>query len=275
VNLTTDKFHCWSCGWGSKSSIEPILRLKKDSEFYIEYVGSPNQQKPEEKVRVYQTVVLPKEFRPLSEAHRSPYCQQAMAYLASRGVTFEHILLYRLGYCEDGDFKNYVIFPSFDSLGELNFFIGRSWLQSEASSAGLRYKIKEISKDVIFNDYLVDWTKPVRLVEGVFDAIKGGTNAIPILGTGLRRDSKLMHKILESRVPVYVALDADAYGITMRVINMLLSFGVRVMYVDLNGKKDPGEMTPGEFEDRIIRSVTIDTALDMVKLKVLRSGSRF
>ena len=56
----------------------------------------------------------------------------------------------------------------------------------------------------------VDWDESIILVEGLFDAIVAGQNAIPILGSTLREESKLFQGIVLNDSPVYLALDEDA-----------------------------------------------------------------
>jgi len=267
VNLKTDAFHCWVCGWGNKSSIEPILRLKRNSEFYAEYTADKKPEAPKDE-KTYDKVVLPKEFRSLSVAHRSPWFNQAMGYLVKRGLSPSDAFLYKLGYCEDGPYQNRIIIPSFDEYGELNFFVGRSFYDNQ-----MKYKHGNFSKDIIFNDYMVDWEKPVTLVEGPFDMMKVGQNAIPIQGVFLQPSSKLFQKIVHYRVPVYLALDNDAMASILKLAEDFMRFGVEANIVTWQGKKDPGDMAKGEFEKHRPLSFKLNSAFDIVKYKVFHSAS--
>ena len=67
-----------------------------------------------------------------------------------------------------------------------------------------------LSRDIIFNELYIDWDLDVVLVEGVFDAIKTGPNAIPLLGSTLREDSKLLQAIVKNDAAIFLALDPDA-----------------------------------------------------------------
>ena len=110
---------------------------------------------------------------------------------------------WKIGYCDDGRFGGRVIIPSFNNDGNINYFIARSYGSSE------KIPHPAAEKDIIFNQLSIDWDSPVTLVEGVFDAIVAGENAIPILGSTLRE-----HQIISSTAindtPVYLALDEDA-----------------------------------------------------------------
>jgi DNA primase len=267
INLKTDAFHCWVCGWGNKSSLEPILRLNRNSEYYSEYTS---EKKPvEDKLeKVYDHIILPKEFRSLSVTHRSPWYNSAMAYLAKRGLGVSDAFLYKLGYCEDGPYRNRIIVPSFDEYGELNFFVGRTFFDQD-----MKYKHGNFSKDIIFNDYMIDWTEPVTLVEGPFDMMKVGQNAIPLQGVFLPPSSKLFQKIVQKKIPVYIALDNDAMPAILKIAEDLMRFGNEVNVVTWKDYKDPGDMPKGLFELHRSHSMHMTSAFDLVRIKVFNSAS--
>jgi DNA primase len=267
VNLERDVFHCWVCGWSGKT-LEPILRLKRGSAFYQEYVAEHHDEHEKNK-KEYAKVLLPKEFRPLTDELRSPWYRQARKYLDDRGVGLDLIRTYKLGYCEEGEYKNRIIIPSFDEYGDLNFFVGRLFM-----GEGLKYKHGVFCKDIIFNDYLIDWSYPITLVEGPFDALKSGPNSIPLLGTGLNENTKVFHKIVESKQPVYVALDSDAWDQAQQVIQKLVAYGSDAYYVDMRGFKDPGDMSREQFGHCLNLSTHIKTSVDLMKLQVFHSGTR-
>lgn len=272
MNLKTDAFHCWVCGWGHKNSIEPILKLKRGSEYYAEYVSEHSRPKVEVlEDRKYDPIVLPKEFRSLSAPHRSPWFNQAMAYLGSRGLRPSDAFLYKLGYAEYGDGGGArIIIPSFDEYGEMNFITSRFLFPKPDAP---KYKSGNFSKDIIFNDYMIDWEKPVTLVEGPFDMMKVGQNAIPLQGVELRTGSKLFHKIVERKVPVYVALDDDAMESILKIVDDLMRFGIDVSIVTWKGVKDPGDMPIGMFETYRKNAMRMSNSFDLLKYKVFNSAS--
>jgi DNA primase len=266
VNLKTDVFHCWVCGWKGKD-ILPILKLQGDTDDSREYASEFREEiKLEEKK--YDPVRLPKEFRPLWEPGRSPWYRQAKGYLERRGITSDDILLYKIGYAEDGEYANRIILPSFDEFGELNFLTGRAFFDSS-----LKYKHGNFCKDIIFNDYLINWHKPVTLVEGPFDAIKAGLNAIPLQGTILSDQSKLFYRIVHTGVPVNLALDNDAWEQIVGNMEKLIKFGVDVNLVQWPKEfKDPGEMTKPMFEQFRSKAIPVRGTVDLLKLKVFNEN---
>ena len=266
VNLKTDHFHCWSCNWGFNNLI-PILRLSGDKQTLQEYLEEIGQTKPEvPQEKVYDTPILPSEFRTLSEPSRSPYYTQAIGYLASRGLTPGDILQWKLGYCEDGKYRNRIIVPSFDENGELNFFVGRLFSSLNSRKT---YMHENFSKDIVWNDCMVDWDRSIVVTEGPFDAFKVGDNVVALQGSILRERSKLFNRIVMSGIDVYFAMDTDAFKKQLGIIEKLSSYGVLVKYVGLNGKKDVGVMSKEEFLQCKERAIPIRSSLDLLKLRTM------
>ena len=87
----------------------------------------------------------------------------------------------------------------------------------------------------------IDWDEPIVLVEGVFDAIAAGENAIPILGSTLREQSRLFQAIAIHDTPVYMALDHDAEKKAEWIIKSLLKYDLEVFKVPID-EADVGEM---------------------------------
>ena len=106
--------------------------------------------------------------------------------------------------------------------GNCNYFTARSY-----SGDWLSYKNPPASKNIIFNDLLIDWNKPITLVEGPFDSIKM-SNSIPILGSTLKETTKLFKKIAEKQTKVFIGLDEDALSKSMKIISLLLEYGLDV-----------------------------------------------
>jgi DNA primase len=261
VNVATDRFHCWICNWGGKNLV-PILRMAGDTPELREYIDELEGSRPTEE-RTYDPVVLPQEFRSLSTPTRSPYYAEAWEYLRSRGIGLSDALRWRLGYCEDGQYRHRIVVPSFDAEGELNFFVGRSYRGGARS-----YKHGNFDKDIVWNELMVDWRRPVVVVEGPFDAMKVGENAIALQGSILRSDSRLFATLVTKAPDVYFAMDADASGLQSRIISRLLSYDVGCFWVPLGGRKDVGEMERSEFEARRAEAIRVGSDLDLLKVRV-------
>lgn len=269
VNLVTDWFNCWICGkaFSGRTLVKLFAHLfGRDSQEVSQYLAHLEEQRgiiQEPPAHQFDEPTLPTGFRSLSVSSRSPYHRQAMEYLAGRGVSSDDILLYKLGYCEDGDYRGRIIFPSFDSDGALNFVVGRAFWPNIPS-----YKHGNYSKDIIFNDYLIDWDEPIVLTEGPFDAVKAGFNAIPLQGSNFSEGSKLFRKIVMTGVEVYFALDTDAFKKQLKMMEVFHHYGVPARYVNLSGKKDVGVMTKEEFQYAKSRAKPIRSDTDLLRLRV-------
>jgi DNA primase len=105
-----------------------------------------------------------------------------------------------------GEKSGRIIVPSFDSKGELNYYIARSW----NPKSKMKYMNPEAEKEkIIFDEHLIDWDKNIYLVEGVFDAFFL-PNSIPMLGKYI--SELLFTKIYtQATKDIIICLDGDAW----------------------------------------------------------------
>ena len=96
----------------------------------------------------------------------------------------------------------------------------------------------------------VNWNEPITIVEGAFDAIAAGTNAIPLFGK-LMLDT-LKSKILKNKVNrINIALDSDAIGHSLKIAEYFMSLDKEVHIIEL-GEQDPSEMGHVSFKIYLI-----------------------
>jgi hypothetical protein len=207
----------------------------------------------EKEEEIAPKVDLPKSFCSLTNKKRDTAALNARQYLRERGIGKPDILKWKIGYASAGEFEGRIIIPSFAPDGFVSYFIARSY-----GRAWPKYKNPPTSRDIVFNDLYVDWEEDVIIVEGVFDAIKAG-NAIPLLGSTLRKDTKLFQKIIAKKKEIYLALDPDAKKKTDRITSLLKRFGIDVYQVDVSGYDDVGEMSKAEFKKRKKASSILET----------------
>jgi len=246
VNFDKDVFKCWVCDYNSRSISwlvysfgEPKHRTQWNTLCgIVDFSELDNSEKVEE------IVTLPENFVSLTKKKVTPLSIPARTYLKSRGVTYEDILWWKIGFCPDGEYKERIIIPSFDLTGNVNYFIARNYGYGWG-----KYQNPPAEKDFVFNELYLDWSKDITIVEGVFDAIVA-RNAIPLLGSTLRESSYIFQKIVEKCGKVYLALDSDAKEKEDRIIRLLLSYGVDCYRVDTSGFGDIGEMDKETFQAR-------------------------
>lgn len=264
INLHTQKWHCWVCDAGG-TKIGTLLKkvgvlrkeIQKLQEVYKDehevYVNDNYEEKLE----------LPKEFKKLFEVPKTINFKynQAKRYLKSRGITQEDLVKYNIGYCEDGEYRNRVIIPSYDSNGELNYFIARSFYEDEK----YKYKNPPVSRNVIMFEEMINWDEPITLVEGGFDAFSIKRNVIPLLGKFLL--PKLRDKIIEEGVKqINIILDSDAVKESTTHTEYFLKNGISVKNI-IPQDKDAGEMG---FEkiNKLIKEAQLTQWDDLVISKI-------
>ena len=238
INTQTQKWHCWVSNQGGHKLYQLFKKLKASKEQYDELtdlVGgfqslSSNREKVKENI-----VRLPKEFKPLLSNGNSIIAKHSRVYLNNRNVSNGDILRYGIGYCEEGMYSNRVIVPSYNSDGELNYFVGR-----DIYEGGFKYKNPPVSKDVIGFDLFINWNEPIILCEGVFEAIAIKRNAIPLFGKTIPKSLK--KKIYEKKVKeIYILLDKDAISDAIKITDDLMKNGISVYFVSLS-EEDPSDM---------------------------------
>jgi len=284
INLSKNAAKCWVCGKAFRN-VEILVRQHGTREQYSRWTEGKEQinsigrgegeivdllvGKQEEKIN--KIIQLPERFQTLcNDEHPSAGRQ----YLMGRGLSQRDVLLWKIGFA-----GNRVIVPSFDKGGCLNYYVGRS----VDDKTWPPYINPDVSKqDIIFNELYIDWTKPVILTEGVFDAIRIDSalsdnsenrrftehhNVIPILGSILNKNFKLYRKVVQNRVQVILALDQDAAGKQEKITELLWRQGINVKHLDTTGYKDPGVM-PKDVIARRINGLTSPTTEDFMRKRL-------
>jgi len=260
VNLDKNAYKCWVCDYHGRSIRRLVRRfgsyiqlqkwdrishrtdLERFDELFME--GVPGEGKT--------TVQLPEEFISLCSDKIPATGTYAYRYLNSRGITKADILKWKIGYCFSGEYRNRIIIPSFDDDGDCSYFIARSY-----TGDSYKYKNPRSSKDIVFNELFINWNEDLTLVEGVFDALVAG-NAVPILGSTLRKSSDLLRKIVYNDTPIYIAMDPDAAKKERRIIKMLLEYDIELYKIDVTGYEDVGSMPKDVFRERKNNASFID-----------------
>ena len=239
VKIVTGKWHCWVSNAGGHNLFQLFKKLNATQEQFSELhtiIGDkPFRKRNDDSALKNKEVELPKEFLSLVYKHPSPVYKHAMSYLQMRGITYEDILKYNIGYCDQGLYTNRVIIPSYDEDGVLNFFVGRDIFESK-----MKYRNSPTQKDIIGFDLFINWDEPVVLCEGPFDAIAIKRNAIPLFGKTILPKLKL--KIIEKKVKsIYISLDTDAIGDSMKMVENFMNHNIDVYFVKLT-EKDPSDL---------------------------------
>ena len=274
VNLIKNRFKCWICGY-SGSDVGNLVKhygnadnrnawglLANNVDFSLlpELFAAPKKEE-----YFAKSVALPQDFRTLCGSRRNYSSRIPYNYLTNRGLLDEDIYRWKIGYCSSGPYTGYIIVPSFNRKGQLNFFVARAY----KNDAYPNYRMPhEEAQSIIFNELFLDFRKPIVLVEGVFDAIKAGENSVPVLGSQFTRKRALFAEIVKNRTPVLLVFDKDAKTKERKVASLLMSYGVDVRKIELGKYGDVGEMSKEEFQRRKTQSKmvsNISTLEDLAK----------
>ena len=250
IRTTDDACHCWVCGWKARS-LAPLLRKYGTQEHlnvYRELTGQGGRSDlVTAEVEKVQKIELPKDFRLLTLASEmDPDVKAAWRYVYSRGLTDRDAWYFKFGVSDEQRWKRRVIMPSFDSNGELNYFVARAVDKDKKP----KYDNPDVDKNpVVFNEINLDWNKRLVLCEGPFDMVKCPENSTALLGSDLDERHEVFNKILLHGTPVALALDGDMWQKkTPRIVKKLQEYNVDVLVVDVRPWGDPGNMSKAEFE---------------------------
>jgi DNA primase len=237
INTTSageNAWHCWISDKKGRSiaSLFKQLNLPKERfEQLNRIVESARYRTDNKETKTNQTIQLPEEYSPLWIKKSTPDYRNAIHYLSKRGVTIFDILKYRIGYCESGEYSGKIIIPSYDRDGQLNYFVSRAFYKADK----FKHKNPKISKDIIGFEMTINWSQPIILCEGSFDAIAVKRNAIPLFGKIIQ--PALQKKIIEERVKnIYICLDADALKNALAIAEKFMAEGLNVYFVELQDK---------------------------------------
>ena len=263
INVRTQKWHCWVSNVGGRTLFQLLKKVSASNQHFDELrelVGDSPRYKRKTDTKLKKVVQLPNEYKPLWNGEDSIVKRHALSYLYKRGITDSDILKYNIGYCDEGMYSNRIIIPSYDSDGQLNFFVGRDFYSSK-----MKYRNCTTTKDIIGFDLFINWDEPIILCEGVFDAMAFKRNSIPLFGKTVM--SKLQKKIIKSRVKIiYLALDNDAIKDAIKISDNFINNGVNVKLMKFE-EKDPSEIG---FENLLyLINVTEKTKFsDLMRLKL-------
>ena len=263
VNFANGYWKCWVCDQRGKNIYRIVRKFGtyQQRQKYLELQGRLDLNEFDDlfkelnNIEEKQVIEMPKEFISLCNKDQEMDSTDAFRYLSSRGIGRREILKWKIGYCKEGTYAGRIIIPSFDMDGDLNYFIARSFVGHSR-----RYLNPPADRDIVFNELNIDWDEPIILVEGAFDAVAAGENAIPILGSTLREKSRLFQAIALHDTPVYMALDKDAEKKAGWIIRSFLKYDIEVFKVPIDDA-DVSEMGGKEFKERLFNARKIQSEM--------------
>ena len=265
LSVSKNRFQCWKCASEGDDlmhgSIRKLIKAFGNEKLLSEYIEVMHSIRDSELYKLhfdeFDTSIIEKEELKFPSSFKffkkgEKYNYGAFKYLKDRGVDWDIIERYKIGFTEkeeDKELKKYsyrVIIPSYNALGELNYWVGRDYLpKSDKFPSRTKYaNPKAEKKEIIFNEDKIQWDADITLVEGAFDHIVV-PNSIPLLGKALDKDYKLYWEILHNANGFCnIFLDADAHQ-TVKEIYKFLNHGRlygKVRWIPVEGDEDPSSL---------------------------------
>ena len=290
LNIKSQLFNCWSCSsidehmsgtivklirmYGSEKLLQEykeVIHQIRESELYKLNFGS-NDFNIDTSIIEKEELKLPSSFKRFKKDGKNNW--GAIKYLKNRGIGWDIIEKYKIGYTEKeeenkkGSFR--VIIPSYDTLGELNYWVGRDYLpQNDKYPSRVKYDNPKVEKrNIIFNEDKLQWDADITLVEGPFDHIVV-PNSVPLLGKALNKEYKLYWDLISKcNGNVNIFLDGDAFS-TVKELYSFLNHGRlygKVRYIPVEGDEDPSSLYQKGGYKEIARHLSNAQQIDEVYL---------
>jgi len=284
VDYGKNMFHCWYCQWGGRSLTQILYKMGADKSDILYLKNIFGEQIKEKKyntsidqlrIKIRESLSESKEqentnrkkyflnerghfkirynddrddeiFKPLYK-NNSLLAKNVRRYLfKERGLSKYEISYYNIYFGKDS-----VLFLNFENDKIINYWVKRS-IQNKFYEIPDKEQVKK--SEIVFFDKLIDYSQPVILAEGIFDAINIGFNAIPMLGTFANKE--LVKKLSENNCPlVYVWLDDEALDSAVKISNYLRSYGIESLVVCDYNYDDPA-IIPRKEVNEILKNKT-------------------
>jgi DNA primase len=243
IEIKNGVYHCWVCESKGKNIGRLALKHSMQKKAAIDLYTYYKKDKDDECIQTEQrkNIILPSDFR-LIATNRDITARSGRDYLKNRGFKEKDIWRFRAGVSNTYLFKNRVIFPSFDNEQNLNFFTARTF---DKNIKKRYYNASGKRKNIIFNEFDIDFKKELVLVEGVFDLLNAPENSTCILGSWIDKSYKLFQMLVKNKTPVILCFDEDAINKTQKIAKSLHEYCVDVK-ISNHKSKDFGDMEKDE-----------------------------
>lgn len=218
INFEKQAFKCWACG--QHGSIYSLIKKYGHQEFLPLFKSEKSEIVEEKKI---EHLTLPTNLTSVFSI------KEAYDYLLSRGLTKKQIKERDIKYCYEGEYKNCIIFPSYDITGKLNAFVSHNL-------STRKYK-KRKSKDFkCFYESFLDRRSLIIVTEGIYDCLTV-PNSVPMLGLGL--DESLLDLLSGCNVLLIVDNDVskqvlDVLIEKLKTVCNVIHHSINSEYQDLN-----------------------------------------
>lgn len=198
---------------------------------------------------------LPTGFKYLKDNVNNTEAKPFFDYLYSRGITYNQIVNYNIGYIIEGwcwkankgekiKLTNSVIFFTYDNEGKYQYWNTRSIEKNPyiktLNAPGDEYDIGK--KDIVFNLNIAKNQSFVIITEGVFDALTFGKYGVATLGKHVSEEQiKLLKLNIDEETSIFIFLDSDTITQNVSLASKLYTTHKNVFVVP-HGKQDANDL---------------------------------
>ena len=272
--------HCWVCNTKGKT---PYYIIKNNvssglaSEYLKEFnISTGSKDAPIVEDDSVKPVDFPSKFKLLANIEKTldPDVRDCIKYLKRRGVTKELMWRHKIGCFSGNKWSRRVVFPSFNKDHDLDFYVTRS-IDDDQFFKYLNCKENKKTK-IVFDEFRIDWSRELTIVEGVFDMVKCGFNTTCLLGSSLKTTHYLFEKIVENKTPILLALDADMEQKKFNIANTLSQYDISVRVMNMGDYHDLGEMSSELVKQKSLEAPNYSRENRLLNLiGTINSGSIF
>lgn len=285
ISFSIGKYHCWSCG--ISGNISSLIKRLGGSELYSEYFRIISDIKESKYYNLdlfndngdifsESNIKLPKTYKKIDLSSKK-INKALKSYLEKRKISQDIIDYYNIGVTswddEEYSWRNRIIFPSYNVVGDLNYYIGRTYKDKDKR---IKYKNCDADKNkIILHEDKIQWDADIYLVEGAIDCIYY-PNSISMMGKYLTENSELYAKLMQkANANIIICLDGDTNIIETKRIYSLLNKGRhcgKIKYIQLGTEelpwKDFGEIYEDCGKEGIIKAMRSAKQFTTIELTI-------
>lgn len=267
IDKETGVFHCFSCG--SAGNLFSILKQHLDISGIeaLQYLGKFYDEKKnnaEERIQNFRKDIIEPRTRDrglYKYIIKMPKCTPLRfhKYLAKRGFMVNEIQEWEMALVDSNQpidkfqgYEGWILIPIYQNGILRNYFLRSPFSNKK------RYGTYGI-KDVLFGyDSAKDFSKPIYLVEGIFDMIMLRRTGVQVVASLTNRLYEEQYNKLKQYSKVIIVPDNDepGFNLAFEAIPLLNNVPVTVCKVP-NGKKDTGDCTLEELSNMIQHEIDI------------------
>ena len=229
IHLESYRVHCFKCAHQSNPivllmDIEGFDTMAQAWEFLNiqqEYDAYDRMVTKEEKIETIP-IELPKSFTILIQGE-SLMAKAARHYMRKRNFNINRLSLQGVGYCTEGEYSGYIVFPYYRK-GKLVYFQGRRYMGSGPKMKNPMEEIYGVGKSsLIYNEDALFIYNKVYALESITNALTLGDNTIGLSGKSI--STTQMTKILQSPCEsIIIILDPDAMSEAYKMAMQMVSY---------------------------------------------------